>query len=416
MPRKVLQARRPHRHPRVGEAKKLIERVPQSTISLPTVRAVAPTGCQRCGLREACGGLDNLEAAWGCMTQCGTHCATTNSECDYTCPRHMEDFVNRWWEVGGWPPKNMKQLPPQPMLDLPLYVPKIHHGHRRDIRLTMPMVAIPTFEVIGKRKDGSYGVRDQDAFRLKERFKVGENAGIMLVSVDYDQPLERYWRSRNASDEKVTIALERLGVIAMTVPNYSFFDDAPRPHTLWNRQRMIRAAEELSDAGITVIPHLNALTHFDWDFWRSFLMAQKGMHYISKEFQTGLSFKERAYPAIERLQKLQDEIGRELHPIVHGAAHFIDALAPAFKRFTIVDTVPFFMTMYRKVLVKESTGAYAKKQYLTPDGQPLDLLLEHNITEYAQKLEMATECVRKLKTSSRQTAFTDQRQLSLPFY
>jgi hypothetical protein len=317
----------------------------------------------------------------------------------------MVDFVGRWREVGGWPPKPMKLIPAQPELDLPFYIPKIHHGHRREIRFTGPLAALPTFAIVGRRRDGTYGVRDRDAAELRERFKIGHSARVLLVSVDKDNPLESYWRSRNVPDEKVPVALARLGVVAMTVPNYSFFDDAPRPHTLWNRQRMIRVTEELSDAGIVAIPHLNAQYDADWDFWRSLLKSQKGMRYISKEFQTGLALKERGLPAIERLRRLQDEVGRELHPILHGAADYIEHIARAFRRYTIVDSNPFFMTIHRQVWVREENDKFTRKRYMTPEGQPLDLLLEHNVAEYEERLRQAVAPLRR----------QDQRQLSLPF-
>ena len=69
-------------------------------------------------------------------------------------------------------------------------------------------------------------------------------------------------------------ALARLGTIAMTVPNFSFFENAPRPHTLWNLKRMLIVAEELTTAGLPAVVHLNALTAADWKLWTHFLRVR----------------------------------------------------------------------------------------------------------------------------------------------
>ena len=75
---------------------------------------------------------------------------------------------------------------------------------------------------------------------------------------------------RNLTGFDLAQRIANLKFAAVTVPNYSYFTDAPRTDILWNRKRAMIVTEELSAAGALVIPHLNALSQF----------AYFGKHYI----------------------------------------------------------------------------------------------------------------------------------------
>jgi len=187
------------------------------------------------------------------------------------------------------------------------------------------VVALSTFDFVKRSREG-YGPTSRTAADLCKRFRLRPDAKILLVSVATDRKLEAYWSYRSLYNAPIALAL--LGPVGITVPNFSFFNDAPRPHTLWNRRRMEVVARELSLAGARVIPHLNAATEADWQFWTSMLRERTDIRVIAKEFQTGNAPPERAVAAIQRLARLQRDLKRLLHPLLVGAAR----LAPLERR------------------------------------------------------------------------------------
>lgn len=164
----------------------------------------------------------------------------------------------------------------------------------------------------------------------------------------------------------------------MTLPNFSFFNDAPRTHSLWNRKRLIVVAKELTEAGMCAIPHLNTLTAADWDFFRDLLNDNPTLRMVAKEFQTGASIQD-----VEQLSYLQDFVKRPLHPLLIGGARFVSAVTRYFEKFTLIDSTPFMKTLFRKRL---SIDPYNDTRKWTPfptaSDQPLDRLLEHNVRAY----------------------------------
>jgi hypothetical protein len=287
--------------------------------------------------------------------------------------------------------------------ELPLYIPVIQHGKSRIQPLGFDTVALPTSDVIAKRRNGHYGLRSCTAGELRSEYLIDARAKVLLVSVSDDDPLEIYWENRRAY--KTPAALAKIGLIGMTVQNFSFFSDAPRPHILWNRARMVRVAEELSGAGVPVVLHLNALTAADWEFWADLLKQNPLMSYVAKEFQTGNRTPREGAQAIKALRDLQQRVGRTLHPIVVGGAQFVRALSEEFARFSIVDSVPFMRTMYREKIVVLPGGKKRWRHFPTKQGEPLDELLEINVKRYAEAL--ATEAT--------QAARSNKNQLKLPF-
>ncbi len=325
-----------------------------------------PTGS--CGARLQIG---------GCFANCGVTC--DRSTCDWTCPEN-ERYVSRMREVGGALISPVRTLR-APDEELPPYVPMIRHEYKLRQPLLPPVVALPTFQII-KRKGSSYGDHVQGAAALRQRFHLAPETAVLLTSVATDDHLEGYWHARTAHD--VPRKLAEMGVSAITTPNFSFFDDAPRIHTLWNRRRLAIVAEELSDAGVGVIPHLNALTQHDWNHWAEVLRAQPQLRMVAKEFQTGLDDGTAGRHAFERLLWLQDKVGRDLHPVLIAGSRFLERLARHFKSFTIVDSVPFMRAMHRHGCraVGHRNLKLCWEGRTTPPGEPLDSLYEDSLREY----------------------------------
>ena len=146
--------------------------VPEVRIDVP-VTTVDPSGCGGCGWRERCGGPPEIPGAdqhelWGCFARCATDCRTGG--CDWTCPNNRELWLRRWSEVGGIHHVNVAALQAVEPGQLPSYLPVIRHGKRRHRPLNAQAAALSLYEVVGQRRDGSYGALTRRADTLRRRF------------------------------------------------------------------------------------------------------------------------------------------------------------------------------------------------------------------------------------------------------
>jgi hypothetical protein len=252
------------------------------------------------------------------------------------------------------------------------------------------MIAISTFDLVGGRSANVYGPKVRTMVDLRARFQIGSSSQVLLVSVAPDADLERYWAYRNS--RSVPAALRALGIVAVTIPNFSFFQDAPRTHTIRNRRRMEIVAEELSAAGIAVIPHLNALTRADWNYWADYLRRHESVTCVAKEFQTGLRDPALANEAIGAISQLEEKIGRPLHLIAVAGGGCVPQLARTFGRFTVVDSMPFMKTMKRRKLV-----VHGKVRWRRLRVPLVDDLLAHNVEGYTAHMEETAARFRQLQ-------------------
>jgi hypothetical protein len=327
--------------------------------------------CAQCAFRAPCGGLHGQQSFGGCFHGCGTDCGGP-ARCDWVCPA-KQDFVDHVREVGGL------DAPPTAVLpltnDLPSYVPMVRHGASRGSPLSADVVALSLGDVLGGAERDNYGAGLGSAADVRSRFKIRSDARVVLVCVADDRPLERYWALRASS--AVPDKLAGIGLLAVTIPNFSVFDDAPRTHTLWNWRRMAIVAGELSAAGVAVIPHLNSSQVEDWDRWYTFLRDNPGIAYVAKEFQTGLRARSKGVPAIRSLAELQQRLGRPLHPVVVGGVAYAADLAAHFDRLTFVDSQPFMKAVYRRK--RSRMGRWEAH----PTDGLVDDLLEENVATHA---------------------------------
>ena len=341
--------------------------------------------CDECYFRAVCGGMDGQQSLGGCMTHCHSDCLANG--CAWTCP-NRDDWLSRWEEVGGWPPAPLLPIrspgEQEKRFKMPRYLPVIQHGYSRASSLVWPNVAIPTFKVVRHGRNESLYLSVNGASDLRKKFKVAPLTQILMVSVSFDDPIERYWQGRRV--DNIPAQLSTLDAMGITTPNFSFFSDAPRTHTLWNRTRIVRVAEELSAAGMGVILHLNAQTRADWRFWTEVLRDQPQIRYVAKEFQTGLHNLAKVKQALDDLAQLQQEIGRDIHPVMMGAMQFAPYAASHFNDFTIVDSSAFLKAMSRRVLIRTKSGHWNWQPISTAEEEPLDSLLFHNIWQSDARL------------------------------
>lgn len=352
--------------------------IPPEGLSTPPHLMAA---CQRCSFESACGGLGEAqEALFGCFSHCQAELQCGSY--DWTCPCRP-DFAARWAEVGGWQSQPRAVLRACTEPTLPKYIPMVvTHGLKtRDI-VPVSVAAVTTFEFIKGRGRRKY-LSAENAALFREQCRLPPDSRVLLVSVGHDGRLATYWQTRLVSE--LPRRLAALGAIGITVPNFSFFSDAPRTHTLWNRARMLRCADEFSAAGLSIILHLNALTQADWDYWADLLRDYPDHRYVAKEFQTGLLDPDKGMAALKDLAALQDKLGRDLHPLIIGGPRFAAQLPKYFRNFTIIDSRPWMRTIKRRLL-EVVKGKLKERRHLTAPGELLDLLLAHNLKVCSEHL------------------------------
>jgi hypothetical protein len=139
-------------------------------------------------------------------------------------------------------------------------------------------------------------------------------------------------------------------------------------------------------ASLATVPHLDAMMPGDWRFWQHFFRVNTSLRVVAIEFQTGNKNPIEGRKTIDHLAAMQIAIGRQLHPILVGGAQFIEYVAPRFERFTVIDSIPFFNTVFR-YRFDPSAGKKPWRQILTLFGQPLDDYLLENIQGYSTWIE-----------------------------
>jgi hypothetical protein len=320
-------------------------------------------GCLPCPYKDDCGGI---VSDYDCLA----YCCNSPENCKIACPRsHRLGQVVE--DCGGWN-RRIATLKQDNASPLPLYIPCIQNGSQRDALLNLPIVAIPTFAVTRRTARQRFG----SGAEFRKHFGIGPATRILLVSVKDDPQLESYWQYsalRGLPEYLATLDIEYV-----TGPNFSFANNAPRTEHLVNRARSLKCIEEFSKAGISVIPHLNACNQYQWDCWAEFLIEHPEITIVSKEFQTGAAIPRIAQWHIGQLEQIQEKIGRGLHLVAIAGRRHIQRLL-GLSGLTIVDSDPFFKTIFRQSISKRD-GHW--KISRTEPGECLSTLLEHNINTY----------------------------------
>lgn len=151
----------------------------------------------------------------------------------------------------------------------------------------------------------------------------------------------------------------------------------PRFDNLANIKRSLLCAEELSYAGMSVIPYVAGVTQRDWVFWGDFLREHKEISVVAKEFQTGGRNTSVAEWHIQQLLRVQDHVKRGLRLVAIGARRHLKKLM-GFAGVTLSNSDPFMKTCHRFLLMP--TGQW--EHWPTLPDEPLDELLRINVQRY----------------------------------
>lgn len=340
-----------------------------------------PGGCSKCVLFPNCGGIEQ-PSFWGCFETCVSKCASSEKQCDWVCP-HKPDFVHRVREVGSLT-RTEFEIRPLTDTDLPSYIPMIRHGSRRKAPLREAVVGLSLKELmrVSSRRE-IYEPVVGDPTALRKHWGLRADAKVLVVCVTDDTHIERYWRYRKT--HSIPEVLAKLEITAITVPNFSFFSDAPQSHNLWNRQRMLLCAEELSKAGLQVIPHIHAISAGDWAFWASFLTEHSNVNDICFEFQTGAREEDISRDVMRKLALLKERVARPLRLVAVGGRQYAERLEQIFGPTTVVDSRPFMQTVHRREM---RGGVWRRIRGRGP--RELSQLLRKNIEAYRAEMNRRT--------------------------
>ena len=327
--------------------------------------------CERCVYRNDCGGRDDLFNCFDALC-CGT------GKCDEICPKHPRYF-ERLAEVGGIRFDDLAavlQVPVRP----PLYVPHLPHEYIRHEHLTAGWVSVSLYQLL---RQGGLAVESGDD--LRKMFNISSDTQIILLGVDENKSLERYWATRKR--DSLVERLNLLGPLLIISPNYSHFGNVPRPDNLWNRRRQLLCIEELAEAGMNVVPHINDIVRGDWELWLSYLRNNPSIKLVAKEFQTRCRNRVEGARAVANLSELQQRVGRALHPILIGGAQFTEKLVGEFQRFTILDSRAVMGAFNRRRFVFDGKQGRLCPERLLPGIEvDVDALAEGNVRSYSHWL------------------------------
>lgn len=365
-------------------------------------RTMGFNGCIQCKLFKQCGGhQDPIIFAIGCVNYAGNKPADT----DDMNPHFPERFWQLWHDVHGLYDYTVGSIRSMDAAGLPRYVPQLQGTHLRPPGpLGANVVALHLFKIVCRQRDGGYGLKFQTAGELRAAYHLTPDTRVILIGVDEDPPIERFWQHHRT--HHICDALARLG-LEVTIPNYSFFTCVPRFQILRNRKRILLAAERLSRAGVRVALHLNALTRADWAFWLGFLREHTEVTTVALEFQTGPLAKHAiGQQVFDELDELIDRVGRPLHILLIGAARFYLQARERRWNFTIIDSKPFMFAQKRRVLEKDKAGNYALRLVPNQPGASVCHLFEANLKVYEKMLLAGTDSPRELpKEDPSQSAF-----------
>jgi hypothetical protein len=242
--------------------------------------------------------------------------------------------------------------------------------------LAEKVVAVPLYELFHMRT-GLPHVRTRA--ELSRRFLIPEDAIVVVTGVDRDAKLEAWWA---IPDREVLMAtLRALGVTLVTGPNFSLFTDTPRPDNLHSIKRIALSWAELMAGGVSAALHVNARTDYDYTRWTDFIRSRTEVSFVAFEFGTGAGYQDRIEWHVDRLCRLAANVERPLSLIVRGGTTALARLRANFAEVILIETDAFSRTLKRRQAEITPSGRLRWRKVTTARGEPLDVLLAHNVAE-----------------------------------
>ena len=336
-----------------------------------SARHTRSLGCHTCLEFGRCGGVHTDAGVLDCRDLCSCR---DKSRCDMVCRFNARMFVARMREVGGLSFETAPRVRACGVPALPNIVPFVDHRYGRASTLNEPVVALSLYEVVNMAT-GALHVTSRQA--LADRFLIPADAAIIVIGVDKDGPIERWWELPNRA--VVLAGLARLGVAVITTPNYSVLTDVPRTDNLHAMKRILLAWTEMAAAGLPSALHVNARTDYDYLRWGQLIAKRAEIELLAFEFATGGGRGERIDWHVEQLCMLADRVGRPLTLMIRGGGRKAALLRRHFAHVTLIETESFARAIRRRRAVLSNSGRLRWSSSPTPKGAPIDDLVAHNV-------------------------------------
>src|SRR5262249_51458579 len=149
--------------------------------------------------------------------------------------------------------------------------------------LKMPAVALPFARMFDRRTGEA---RFKDRYDLSCRFRIDENAAVVLSGTDVDSPLESWWSLGRERRKRIIQSLKELRIDIVTSPNYSLFIDQPRWDDLHSMKRIAIVQSEFLNGGLQAALHVNGRTELDFQRWADYVRQRPEIQIIAYEFAT----------------------------------------------------------------------------------------------------------------------------------
>jgi hypothetical protein len=333
-------------------------------------------GCTNCRERDICGGL-HAPHLFSCLDFCECN---ESSKCGYMCRNNIKLYIEMFREICGFDFKDIPRTSPLNYPSLPQVVPLFYHSSRREELFAADTVAVPLSHLFNYRTGKARFSTRQD---LAHAYGFNVDARLVITGVDKDPPIERFWE---ASPTGFAECLAALQPSLVTVPNYSVCLNVPRWENLYSMKRIAICWSELVSAGVPTSLHPNARTDRDWERWTDFVAEREEVQSLTYEFATGAAKDERGRWHVEKLMQLGATVRRPLQIVIRGGYKYLNMLHKAFNEVVFVDTSSFMKTVNRQRF-EWYPGRIGKWQSrFTLIGQPIDDLLQHNVSTFAKMI------------------------------
>lgn len=332
-----------------------------------------PLGCLRCNDARVCGGIRPART----VISCHDDCCGNPASCTRVCENKPAEFSRRIREVLGWEFGTLPRHTAGDSPDLPANIPEIYHFSGRTQPLRAPAVAVPLWLVVRRACDE---VRWASRAALMKHMRLSSRSALVIDGIGRDKFIERFWAERTL--QKLVPALAALRPDWVIVPNYSLFTNVPRWDNLYSMKRIAIIWTEFSRLGVPTALTLNARTDRDWERWTEFVVERSEVRGVAIELGTGGRYADRRKYILEQTARLGSAAGGRLRLFARGGRDHLDALRESFCGVHLLDTNPFMKAVHRQRLVQEDSGVATRRSW-TLEGQPIEHLLQGNVTACA---------------------------------
>jgi hypothetical protein len=281
-------------------------------------------------------------------------------------------YAKRLKEVRGFDLGNVPRCDPVEFRRISGYAPIIHHAYSRVSEFPGEIVSLSLYELLDRDGAPKYTSVDDVA----KNFRVRSDAKIVISGVHQDKLLERVWQSRHRN--AVARMLRSLNIVLLTSPNFSVYNNVPRPENLYNIKRVALLSAELLGLKVPTALHINACTDTDYARYMEFLAARPEFEAISFEFITGPGYPSRMWWHVKKLLELRSEVGRPLQLVLRGGTKAAGQLASMYANILVIDSDPLQCALHRRRMIFGNSGQIRIVENKLPKGVPVDELLVLN--------------------------------------